>query len=590
MLFAKLTRLIAFIFVFWQVPLSLVAQPPEILPVDSIYQLLSLKEDKHGENYFELASKIGHQDTAVAFTIMNELEKRFKTSNGYFKTRFNLLKGHVNYLFHPKQSSELAKFLCQQAINQSYEVGDPYLIAFANAESGRFLSSKTEELELATTYLLASYELYEQLPSQPERQYRIFIPLGELLFHCREFEKSILFTRKAIESLKDTGVVYDEVRTRMYNTLAQDFEQLGELDSAILYYNVSLTLAKKINNIPWIGMNKGFIGQVFFKQEKYDSSRSLLEYDYQVNRYKEHALAAKSLLWLARLDAVNGKNNSALSKARESLNILKTLNTSIYLQAGSYLEMTYYTLADVHRSLANLDSFYYYFRLYSSLHDSLQRVVTLSNTKTSQIRIDNERNIRAIQVLEKERKNEDLKRNFLIVVILLFSVILFLYVKKLRLNQRHKNEMTEHRQKVAESELKSAREQMKLFTENIIGQTDLIEKLQNRLQHKELDVEQQRVIEELTHQTILTEQDWANFKRLFEKIYPRFFRNLKERAHEITVAEQRMAALTRLNLTARQMASMLGISVDSVHKSRQRLRQRLQVPSDESLEKSIAAI
>jgi DNA-binding CsgD family transcriptional regulator len=59
---------------------------------------------------------------------------------------------------------------------------------------------------------------------------------------------------------------------------------------------------------------------------------------------------------------------------------------------------------------------------------------------------------------------------------------------------------------------------------------------------------------------------------------------------DITVAEQRMAALTRLQLTTRQMASMLGISVDSVHKTRQRLRKRFTLGNDANIEEYIAGI
>ncbi|HEX3165851.1 MAG TPA: hypothetical protein VHQ93_06290, partial [Chitinophagaceae bacterium] len=80
------------------------------------------------------------------------------------------------------------------------------------------------------------------------------------------------------------------------------------------------------------------------------------------------------------------------------------------------------------------------------------------------------------------------------------------------------------------------------------------------------------------------------FKSLFEKIYPGFFINLKEKFPDITLAEQRMAALTRLQLTPRQMASMLGISVDSVHKTRQRLRQRLRINPESSLEEIMISI
>ena len=127
-----------------------------------------------------------------------------------------------------------------------------------------------------------------------------------------------------------------------------------------------------------------------------------------------------------------------------------------------------------------------------------------------------------------------------------------------------------------------------MFTENIIEKTNLIEKLESQIKGKEATSEQHTIISELSYQTILTEDDWNKFKSLFEKIYPGFFIKLKEKFPDITLAEQRMAALTRLRLTTKQIASMLGISVDSVHKSRQRLRQRFQVSAEENLDELVA--
>ena len=69
-----------------------------------------------------------------------------------------------------------------------------------------------------------------------------------------------------------------------------------------------------------------------------------------------------------------------------------------------------------------------------------------------------------------------------------------------------------------------------------------------------------------------------------------FFQRLKNAAADITVAEQRMAALTRLQLSTRQMAAMLGISVDSVYKTKQRLRKRFNIAADANMEEFIAAI
>jgi DNA-binding CsgD family transcriptional regulator len=58
----------------------------------------------------------------------------------------------------------------------------------------------------------------------------------------------------------------------------------------------------------------------------------------------------------------------------------------------------------------------------------------------------------------------------------------------------------------------------------------------------------------------------------------------------ITPAEQRTAALTRLQLSPRQIASMLGISVDSVHKSRQRLRKRFNLGTEANLEEVVTGL
>ena len=115
---------------------------------------------------------------------------------------------------------------------------------------------------------------------------------------------------------------------------------------------------------------------------------------------------------------------------------------------------------------------------------------------------------------------------------------------------------------------------MQQFTENIVEKSELIEKLNQQIAGEQAD--DQQIIEELTGYTILTEADWENFKRMFEKIHPDFFTSLKQTAPGITVAEQRMAALLRLDISSKQMASMLGVSVDSVHKTKQRLRQRMQ--------------
>jgi len=264
---------------------------------------------------------------------------------------------------------------------------------------------------------------------------------------------------------------------------------------------------------------------------------------------------------------------------------------------ANYLRNACYTTTQIFREIGNYDSAFYYNNLWSVINDSLERVVAISSLAISKAKLNDETSRYNIQNLNKEKRSQLLLRNIVIASIVVLSFVAVLFVNRQRLKERLKTEKAE-KEKLRmeqenlrmEQEVASAKDQLKMFTENIVEKTTLIEKLESQIKGKEATSEQQTIIAELGRQTILTEDDWNKFKSLFEKIYPGFFINLKEKFPDITLAEQRMAALTRLQLTPRQMASMLGISVDSVHKTRQRLRQRLHISPGSSLEEIMVGI
>lgn len=548
---------------------------------------LSSAKDNSNQAFKNLFNKYD-RDSSISIKFYNELEKRNLDPNNYFKARVHTLKLHKTIALHQYSSKPEIILLAQQAVGEAYETEDEHLIAFISFECGALLSN-LGELERAATYLLKGQEMLDRLGGQTIRdQYMNYTILGETLFHCREYHKSIFYTRKAIDIYNDTASNADSYRARFYNTVGQNYMKLEMPELAMAYFDTSLQFANKINSDVWRGINSGFIGQVLFQQKRINEARPFLELAYVTNRDHERDHAGKALQWLARIDLEQGKIDSARLKCNEALAILRPLGQTYYLQAASFLELAYHTSADIFMSAGMTDSFYHYNRLYTQLRDSIQNVTLLSSSKIAQLRIDNENNYRAVQFLKREKRDEEMKRNFLIVGILLVSAIVFLYIKRLQLKQRHKEELVLREKQAAEAELLAAKEQMKLFTENIIEKTDLIDKLQQQLLNKELTEEQYHVVDEITHHTILTEAEWEHFKSLFERVHPGFFNRLKQKAHDVTIAEQRMAALTRLNLTVRQMASMLGISVDSVHKTRQRLRQRLHVPAEVNLEQSVA--
>lgn len=115
-----------------------------------------------------------------------------------------------------------------------------------------------------------------------------------------------------------------------------------------------------------------------------------------------------------------------------------------------------------------------------------------------------------------------------------------------------------------------------------------IEQLQEELEQLQqkgvMTNEKARLLDVLQKNVILTEDDWNNFKIIFESIYTNFFITLRERYASLTQAEVRLMALTRLNMTTKEMAAMLGISPETIRQTRWRLRKKMDLPDEVSIE------
>jgi DNA-binding CsgD family transcriptional regulator len=230
------------------------------------------------------------------------------------------------------------------------------------------------------------------------------------------------------------------------------------------------------------------------------------------------------------------------------------------------------------------DSAFYYSERYAALNDSLEKEVATSSLAISKARLNDEISRFNIQKLNRERGSQLLYRNIIIAAIMALALIAVLIVNRQRLKEKLKLQEAEQEKQRLAQEMAAAKEQMRLFTENIIEKTTLIEKLEYEVTSKQASSDHTTLIAELTRPTLLTEEDWSKFRSLFEKIHPLFFTSLKQQAPDITLAEQRMAALMRLQLQPKHMATLLGISPNSVYKAKQRLRQRFNLETDSQVE------
>jgi DNA-binding CsgD family transcriptional regulator len=575
----KRTSLLFFCFL---VNLISISQPDQ-LPISTYVKMLSDKKGPASSGIDETYKALEGKDTAAAKKVLDEIEARGDLDNNYFKARFLAMKTKwINFNLQTgfRSQEEVTAPMLRQALNAAYETSNDSLISEIAWNYGEacYFNGRAEP---ATMFLFLAAELDEKI-GKISSAYRCLL-LGGMLHKTRDYRKSIFYTLASIQRETDTSANATHLLISRYNTVALCYQRLNIYDSAFMFFDVAMKLADQEKNTIWKAIISGNKGQIYFSQKKYDIAKSLLLFDYKISKGEgEPASAANSLQWVARINLAEGKNDSALICINEALDLI---GQKYDLASPRYFENIYYVAAEAHRAVGNKDSALKYSTLYNNLHDSIERAIGDSRLEISRIKLDNFQNQLAIKDLQKEKAAVEQKRNLIIVLIILASIIALLYVNKMRLKHIHKEQLAQQEKAAAET---SARDQLELLTRNMIEKTNLAEELQRRLNNRAQAIEQQELAATISNLTILTESDWEKFKKLFEQLHPGFFRNLQEKVPDITLAELRMAALTKLHLSTNQIAGILGISVNSVHKTKQRLRNRLNLNVESNIEDAIS--
>ena len=79
-----------------------------------------------------------------------------------------------------------------------------------------------------------------------------------------------------------------------------------------------------------------------------------------------------------------------------------------------------------------------------------------------------------------------------------------------------------------------------------------------------------KINKEIEHQ-----DNWLVFEENFDKVHENFLQRLKGNHIDLTPKDLRLAAYLRMNLSSKEIAPLLNISIRSVEISRYRLRKKM---------------
>jgi len=468
-----------------------------------------------------------------------------------------------------------------ELLNLVLQEGDKFLLAdFLQKLGNSFHDCK--QYDKALLYRLKSYELKQELGYHYfTKQQEDLQGLGAAFFDTREYDSCIVFTKRSIAT-PGTAPAFSK-KMSAYNIVAISYQRLRQFDSAQAWFDRAYAIAVAEKNNIWPSIIRGNIGYLKMEQGKLAEALPLLREDFQSSVLNnDTASAGNTLQRIARIYFQQGKKDSALQLARTAFafatNTRKYSNLSYQINACE-------TLADILEGTNNFPEAQRYYKRFVQLRDSSKAMIAASRLDGIQLRINYEKKASEVQSLYAANRSERQKQQLLVAALLLLLVCGTLFILWSRQKNKLKQQELVQEKLLAEATVQAATRELENFRIHIVEKNELIEQLESRLQHQD---DQTR--DALLQQTILTDADWLRFREMFEKVHPGFFRKLQLIAPDITAAETRMASVIRLGLGNKHIASMLGVSGDTVRKAKFRLRQRLQLAEENSLEDFIQSL
>ncbi|MEK8179676.1 hypothetical protein WMW71_04930 [Flavobacterium buctense] len=202
---------------------------------------------------------------------------------------------------------------------------------------------------------------------------------------------------------------------------------------------------------------------------------------------------------------------------------------------------------------------------------------------------------RKLELISKEQEVSKLT-NYLLITLLVLLILIFtiLYLFLKRINKRDKQLLKTKEELVAlMEEQKSLKEQqfhndiehkesqLSAVTIQMIEKNEILDEIKNIINKKAPYSESE--LKKLVSKYTIQDNNWRDFDHYFESVNKNFYTRLKQKYPDISSNDLKICALIKLNLSIKEMASILNISPDSVKTARHRLRKKLQLSTEENL-------
>jgi DNA-binding NarL/FixJ family response regulator len=161
------------------------------------------------------------------------------------------------------------------------------------------------------------------------------------------------------------------------------------------------------------------------------------------------------------------------------------------------------------------------------------------------------------------------------------------YLHQLEIEKSEKEIIALKNEKL-ESEILGKNSELASVAMHLLQKGELLAKIREELGHlrkssNEVPSEELKKLIRILNQESKMDKEWDQFAEYFDNTHSDFLKAVKEIHPSLSAHELKLCAYLRMNLSSKEMAQLMNISVRGVEISRYRLRKKLQVPTEINL-------
>lgn len=549
-------------------------------------------------NYFDTCKAVTQQQP-YAFRLLSAIDAMSARAQDEQLRRYcRFVKDTYAKNSNLSNSQKAALFL---AVGRQAEQDDDLQIAAVCRHFAGQYYFINEEYGKAFEHLLVANRGFQQVGYGriPEIS-RYLYELAFNYYYFKEYTKAIALLREAARY----PPFNDNLAIQTPNTLGLAYTKISQLQNpddvakAEYQFNRARRIATVLADSLWIGTTFGNLAKIYVRQHKLTKALTVLRADYKIGLKfgKVRGLPDQTALSMAQVYLMRQQVDSCGYFLRQSQRLyrLNVTNAAFGSNLGNenYLRQYCDVARNYYQAVHDLPQAYRYLDSMVALDARINKRYHSEQISLVNQKLLIQKHQSEVEALETEKNVQQARVwivGLLLALVALVAGLFYRLYRLSRLKRRQEGAINAEREKslrlekqIVEEELQRAKADLHVFMDNLQQKNALIDTITadlERVSHGQNQNGESRPLAEtrqnLLASSLLTNDDWDEFRRRFERVHPHFFEQIKTQCADITPAEERLLALSKLNIDTRQMGRMLGISPNSIHITKYRLRKKL---------------